>query len=96
MESGGNDADIISTQLERLQNAQGPYDLIALTEVRASNASDYEDAVEVGGLDYRTFISATGGGDRTMILFRTDRLNMVGLSHARSGWLDLKSLRVGY
>lgn len=86
MESGGNTSEVISEELEQLQTMTTPYDLIALTEVDASDASDYERAVEVDSIEYRTFVSETGGNDRTMILFRDDRFNLVG-----SGATELSS-----
>ena len=45
VESGGNDPGVISQQLTELQANHGPYGLIGLTEVRASNAAAYEQAV---------------------------------------------------
>ena len=72
VESGGNDADTISDELGEL-NEGAKYDLICLTEVRSSNADEYEDAVEVNNEDYTAVTSASGGSDRIMLLFRTSR-----------------------
>ena len=77
VESSGNDSTKISEHLTALQNDSEPYDLIALTEVKNSNASKYEDAVEVDSLDYKRFVSNTGGSDKMVILVRTDRFDLV-------------------
>lgn len=73
-----NDPAEISAQLEALQNQRGPYDLIALTEVRSTSSDAYESAVEVNGIEYRAFTSRTGDTDRMMLLVRADRFEVVG------------------
>lgn len=73
-----NDPAVIAQQLTELQTDRGPYDLIALTEVRATSARTYETAVEVDDIDYHAFASSTGNTDRMMLLARADRFNLVG------------------
>lgn len=72
VESGGNNANTISTNLSAL-NDGGRYDLICLTEVRSNNAHQYEQALEDSGVEYTSVVSASGGSDRIMLLFRTSR-----------------------
>lgn len=73
-----NDPAVIAQQLTELQTDHGPYDLIALTEVRASNAATYEQAVEEDHSEYEAFTSTTGDSDRMMLMVRSDRFEVVG------------------
>ncbi len=74
----GNSPATIAVQLTALQQSNGPYDLIALTEVLAANAQTYETAAEASGRDYLRFVSATGGTDRMVILVDEDRFTVDG------------------
>lgn len=79
VESGGNSAAAIAKQLADFEG----YDLIGLCEVRLQNAERYKDAVAEGEgahgklstFDYR--ISESGGADRQMIIWDTERLILV-------------------
>ncbi|WP_436715073.1 endonuclease/exonuclease/phosphatase family protein [Roseiconus lacunae] len=68
-----NDPTTIAERLTEIQNGQGPYDLIALTEVAEPNAGTYESVIEVDGIDYEAYTTDSGGTDRMMLLFRKNR-----------------------
>ena len=73
-----NDPAVIAEQLTELQTEFGPYDVIGLTEVLASNATRYKLAVESGQGEYHAFVSSTGGSDRMLLLIRADRFEIIG------------------
>ena len=73
-----NDPAVIAEQLTELQAEFGPYDVIGLTEVLASNATRYKLAVESGQGEYHAFVSSTGGTDRMLLLIRADRFEIIG------------------
>lgn len=73
VESGGNQAGTIADELTALQSEFGPLDLVGLTEVSLSNAESYRQAL---GDHYQMIASNTGGGDRMVILFDSNRLEL--------------------
>lgn len=72
----GNTPATIAAELTALQQINGPYDLIALTEVLADNADIYEAAAEAIGKEYLSFVSETGGTDRMVILVDEERFTV--------------------
>lgn len=81
VESGDNDSNTIAQQLEDFEG----YDILGITEVKASSAEDYADgaAVDEGakgssGTDFQHVISNTGSGDRMMIIWDNKRFEKIG------------------
>lgn len=74
----GNEPATIAAELTALQTSRGPYDLIALSEVRATSSGTYKSAVDASGVEYLAFTSASGNSDRMMLLIRKDRFDLVG------------------
>lgn len=74
VESGGNDASTIASELSQLVADEGPFDLVGLTEVRSANSDDYIEAL---GGNFTGIVSNSGGGDRMVIAFNEDRFNLV-------------------
>ena len=70
IESEGNDPELIAEQLAEFNH----HDVIGLTEVLAENFSRYRDAL---GKKFRYAYSKTGFNDRMMILFNTDKFELV-------------------
>ncbi len=76
VESGGSRASSIGERLSELQSSpEGPYDLIGLTEVLPSDPTTLLPSIESDGITYEAVISASGGSDRMMILFRKERFS---------------------
>lgn len=74
VESGGNDPAIISGQLAELGRA----DLYCLQEVAPSSIGRYGAAVrDAHGKTYRFIASNTGRGDRLIVIYDTDRLELL-------------------
>jgi endonuclease/exonuclease/phosphatase family metal-dependent hydrolase len=75
VESGENDEDVIARQLSELDR----FHIYGLTEVHASNFSRYEEAIDGAfPADYEYVHTESGGGDRMMIVYDSDRLSLVG------------------
>lgn len=81
VESGDNETATIVKQLEDFEG----FDILGLTEVKFSNATDYADAAEVGegaksssSSDFRHVVSSSGAGDRMMIIWDNKRFEKIG------------------
>ncbi|ERN41601.1 endonuclease/exonuclease/phosphatase family [Rubidibacter lacunae KORDI 51-2] len=70
VESGGSDSAVIEDEIADLEDQEGPFDLIGLTEVREADATGY---VLAFGSNYTGITSESGGGDRMVIVFNRDR-----------------------
>ena len=74
IESGGNDPAVIAEQLAQL----GHYDIFGLSEVAPSNTGRYLLAVrDAHGTPYDSFVSVTGGSDRLLMIYNTERLKLL-------------------
>lgn len=81
VESGDNSSNTIAKQLAAFEG----FDIIGLTEVRASNAAKYTEAAGSGegarnsdDADFQSVLSSSGGGDRMMIIWDNKRFQRVG------------------
>lgn len=77
IESGGNDPTVIAKQLI---NDLDRYDIYGLVEVDPSNTNLYRKSIQAHGDGYRSIVTTTGGEDRMMIVYDSDRLE--ALKHA--------------
>ncbi|MEM8679433.1 MAG: endonuclease/exonuclease/phosphatase family protein [Planctomycetota bacterium] len=76
IESDGNDPATIAGQLTEL----GPYDLIALQEVKPENMPLYEETFrQTHGDRFRAYGASTGNADRLMLLFDAERLQPIDM-----------------
>jgi endonuclease/exonuclease/phosphatase family metal-dependent hydrolase len=85
VESDGNNPDVIVSQLHELSG----YDIVGLTEVRASSIKKYVDALSASGNTFLSINTATGGSDRIALAYNTKRLQLLsGYEMHRFGdWL---------
>ena len=67
VESDGNNPDVIVHQLHELSG----YDVVGLTEVRASSIKKYVDALSASGNTFLSVNTATGGSDRIVLAMAT-------------------------
>jgi hypothetical protein len=67
VESGGNDPNVIVNQLHELSG----YDIVGLTEVRASSIKKYVDALSASDNTFLSINTATGGIDRIILAYTT-------------------------
>lgn len=70
LESGGNDPNVIATQLSALSG----YDIYCLSEVHANNFGKYTNALPAGFVSVN---STLGGGDRLQVIFNTNRFELL-------------------
>ena len=70
VESGGNSPQIIAKQLQDFSGC----DIVALNECGRKNVPFYNTAL---GANYQAFISQTGGADHLVILFDTERFELL-------------------
>ena len=65
------------------------YDIVGLTEVRASSIKKYVDALSASGNTFLSVNTATGGSDRIVLAYNTKRLQLLsGYEMHRFGdWL---------
>jgi hypothetical protein len=86
VESGGNDPNVIVNQLHELSD----YDIVGLTEVRASSIKKYVDALSASGNTFLSINTATGGGDPhtpdkySLLTNALDHSQVVGVANGRS------------
>jgi hypothetical protein len=73
VESDGNDPNVIVSQLHELSG----YDIVGLTEVRASSIKKYVDALSASGNTFLSINTATGGSDRIALAYNTKRLQLL-------------------
>jgi endonuclease/exonuclease/phosphatase family metal-dependent hydrolase len=75
LESDGNDPAVIASQLAALDH----HHLYGLTEVRAENFERYRQAIDDAyPPSFEEVHTKSGGGDRMLIVYDTDRLVLVG------------------
>ncbi|MEO1496198.1 MAG: endonuclease/exonuclease/phosphatase family protein [Planctomycetota bacterium] len=67
----------IMGQLVELQRDHGPFDLIGLTEVPGASAIMYATALQTPERTYAPVVSSTGGSDRMLITYDTERFQLV-------------------
>ena len=81
----GNSPKVIAKTIADFQG----YDIIGLCEVHPNNIAKYVQAAGVGeGSRFKDVIGSTGAGDRLMIMFDSDRLDLVEskeLHHLNNG-----------
>jgi len=76
VESGGADPLVIGERLAEFEDV----DLWGLSEVNsAEDGETFEAATEIGeGTDFESILSVSGGGDRLLAVYDTDRFALVG------------------
>ena len=94
VESGGAEATVVGGVLESYDA-----ELWGLSEVRnATDASTFESAAEVGGnAGYGQVLGTTGGGDRLLILYDEEVLELLSHEelHTANSWGSVRSPLVG-
>jgi len=74
VESGDVEVDVIAAQLAAFEDV----DLWGLTEVNARDADAFEAGVEMDeSADFESIIGTTGGEDRLLILYDTERFEVI-------------------
>ena len=79
--ANGNDPATIEDHLEAFEG----YHIVALTEVRFQNIDRYTTAAAVGeNANFQRIHTETGGGDRMVIIFDSDRFDLVSSTELHS------------
>jgi endonuclease/exonuclease/phosphatase family metal-dependent hydrolase len=75
VESGGADPDVVAQRIEEIDGC----DVWGLSEVNDQRWADtFEAAAEVGeNADFQHILGSTGGGDRLLIIYNDDRLELL-------------------
>ncbi len=80
-ESGQADPDVVASRIASFQDV----DIWGICELYESWAGTFEQAAENGeSADYQRILGTTGRGDRLLILFDTDRFELIGYEELHS------------